>query len=749
MADERTPLIQVVRVGPQRQRYSHSTLRRFCTIALGTTLIAIVILFIVPLRWLPEPRRHRPWDSQPPQPPNRHPPPLHRPDRNRDWLSYDELVKIVKETPNTDNLREWNWHYTSGPHLTGKNRSLAVWTQEKWQEFGVASEIVTYETFINYPQDHRIALLKGGTEGEAGDARKFTHGQEGKNYTVEYECSLEEDVLKEDPTTGLEDRIPTFHGYSASGNVTAQFVYVNYGTKEDFAALAKAGVDLKGKIAIARYGKNMRGMKLKPAQELGMAGVIMYSDPGDDWGITEENGFKPYPEGPARNPSSVQRGSVDFLSDLSGDPTTPGYPSLPGAPRVDPQWATPYIPSHPISFRDALPLLKALNGHGPEVSDLQWEKGGLGYKDVTYNIGPSPVGTVINLYNKMEDTFAPCYDVIGVINGTIPDEVVIIGNHRDAWIAGGAADPNSGTAVIDEVVRSFGLALAKGWKPRRTLVFASWDGEEQALIGSTEWVEEHLPWLSVSALAYLNVDVAAAGPSLRLGASPLISGALRQAAEAVPSPNDTVPSRSARDDSDGRIKPLGSGSDFSSFLDFAGIPVTDMGFVPGMTDPAVYHYHSNYDSFHWMENYGDPGFKRHRAVAQIWGLLAARMIEAPVVPFNVTDYAIALGEYLQHAEELATNVSSTNRVGLPTKFPKIQKAIGSLRRRAENFDANAAGLNLQALASGGAPWTWRDRNLAAQVGDTNRKYKLFERQFLYPEGLDGRPLFKHVVFAPG
>ena len=743
MADEQTPLIQVVRVGPQRQRYSHSTLRRFCTIALGTTLIVVVILFIAPLRWLPQPHRHRPWDPQPDRPPSWRPPPHHHPDKGS-WLSYDELVAIVKETPNTDNLRKWSQYYTSGPHLTGKNRSQAVWTQEKWREFGVASEIATYETFVSYPRDHRIALLQGSADGEAGDVRKLTHGQEGKDYNVKYECSLEEDVLEEDPTTGLDDRIPTFHGYSASGNITAQFVYANYGTKEDYVALTKAGVDLKDKIAITKYGKNMRGMKLKFAQELGMAGVIIYSDPGDDWGITEENGYLAYPDGPARNPSSVQRGSVDFLSDLSGDPTTPGYPSLPGAPRVDPQWAIPYIPSHPISFRDALPLLRALNGHGPEVSDLQWEKGGLAYKNVTYNIGPSPAGTVINLYNKMENAIAPCYDVIGVINGTIADEVVIIGNHRDAWIAGGAADPNSGTAVIDEVVRSFGVALAQGWKPRRTLVFASWDGEEQALIGSTEWVEQYLPWLSVSALAYLNVDVAASGPKLRLGASPLISGALRDAAEAVSSPNGTVPDRSARDDSDGRIKALGSGSDFSPFLDFAGIPVTDMGFTPGKADPVVYHYHSNYDSFHWMEKYGDPGFKRHRAIAQIWGLFAAHMVEAPIVPFNVTNYAVALGEYLQYVKELATNVSSTNQVGFPTKFPHLSNAITNLQRRAESFDADATSLNLQALAE-----VSHDRHLAARLDDTNRKYKLFERQFLHSEGLDGRSLFKHVVFAPG
>ena len=751
MADERTPLIQVVRVEPPRPRYAHSTTRRFCTVALGATLVVIVVLFMIPLQWLPHDHRHR-HDPQPdpipgwPRPPQR--PPGH--DGGGRGLSYDELVQVLKDTPSADKAREWSRYYTAGPHLAGKNYSQAAWTREKWGEFGVSSEIVSYETFVSYPRGHRLALLKGATDDdESGSVEKFATGQEGRDYSVEYECSLEEDVLAEDPPTGLEDRIPTFHGYSASGNVTTRYVYVNYGSREDFAALVGKGVPLKGLIALVRYGKIMRGMKVKLAQDHEMAGVIIYSDPGDDFGVTEESGFKAYPDGPARNPSSVQRGTVNFLSMTSGDPTTPGYPSLPGAPRVDPHWAIPSIPSHPISYQDALPLLKALNGHGLNSSGLGWASGGLRHKGVDYSTGPSPTGTVLNLYNDMEETITPIWDVIGVVNGTVPDETVILGNHRDAWIAGGAGDPNSGTAAIDEVVRSFGVALRKGWKPHRTLVFASWDGEELGLLGSTEWVEQFLPWLSTSALAYLNVDVAAIGPSLRLEASPLLNGVLRDAAKAVPSPNETHHGKSAYDDGTDAIIALGSGSDYAPFLDHAGIPSSDMSFsfsprALGRDDVAVYHYHSNYDSFHWMETYGDPGFGRHRAVAQIWGLAAARLLESPVVAFNVTAYAEALGMYLGKLEDLTANASHPDgaKERLPSKFPGIQRAIDGLLHEAKRFDADAALLNAEALSTEVTP------DVAARIRATNRKYKLFERQFLYPDGLEGREWFKHIVFAP-
>jgi N-acetylated-alpha-linked acidic dipeptidase len=285
--DERTPLISTVYVTQRPRRTPHTALRRFCTVALGSCLIALVLCFLLPVAILP--RSH---DSVSSYFPWSLPYPRSWPQSN--GLSFDELLDILLQTPSEKKAREWSEYYTAGPHLAGKNLSQALWTRERWEEFGVKSEIAAYDVYINYPLGHRLALL---------DGKK-----------VKYEASLEEDIIGDDPTTSLEDRIPTFHGYSASGNVTASYVYVNFGTFQDFEDLQKAKISLKGKIALAKYGRVFRGLKVKRAEELGMVGVVMYSDPQEDGEVTQENGFKPYPKGPARNPSSVQRGSTQWIS---------------------------------------------------------------------------------------------------------------------------------------------------------------------------------------------------------------------------------------------------------------------------------------------------------------------------------------------------------------------------------------------------------------------------------------------------
>lgn len=393
-------------------------------------------------------------------------------------------------------------------------------------------------------------------------------------------------------------------------------------------------------------------------------------------------------------------------------------------------------------------MLTALNGHGPRASDFNqyWQGGGLSYQGVEYNIGPSLEEVVLNLVNEQEYTTTPIWNVIGIINGTLSDEVVILGNHRDAWIAGGAGDPNSGSAALNEVIRSFSAALASGWKPLRTVVFASWDGEETGLLGSTEWVEEYIPWLSHAAIAYLNVDVGARGPQLDVHASPLLSKAIYEATSLVPSPNQTIPGQTIRDLWDGTIRTIGSGSDFTAFQDFAGIPSVDLGFSDTPNSP-VYHYHSNYDSFHWMEKYGDPGFHYHIAITKVWALLAASLIESPIVAFNATDYATALGTYLDRIKN-ATQASPHPHIKALT-FPALTTALSSLQTKAISFDAHAQSLATQLRTP--IPWWkwWQKARLYYDVRATNKKYKLFERQFLYNKGLDGRNWFKHVVFAPG
>ncbi|KAK0269642.1 hypothetical protein LTR35_007012 [Friedmanniomyces endolithicus] len=743
---ERLPLLQRVSVEEDhREHYPNHAVRRFCTIALTAIpiLTLAIIFFCIAIAGQSDlfgdhQTENAPFLSLPISDgvvSNEYKLP-HAAWPASDGISYDKLKQILQDTPSPERAREWSQYYTAGPHMTGKNRSQAEWTAQKWEEFGLQSSLVNYDVYLNYPVDHRLALLKDGE--------------------VEFEATLEEDVLEEDPTSGLADRIPTFHGYSASGNVTAPYVYCNYGTYEDYEELQKAGVELEGKIALIKYGGIFRGLKLKRASELGMVGGVIYSDPGDDGEITEENGYKPYPDGPARNPSSVQRGSVEYLSVAPGDPTTIGYPSLPGAPRQSTDGKIPDIPSLPISYAEALPLLKALNGHGPNASSFpsSWHTGGLAYKGIHYNTGPTPSTLTLNLVNTQSYVTTPLWNVLGIINGSIPDEVIIIGNHRDAWIAGGAGDPNSGSAALMEVIRSFSAALAQGWKPLRTLVFASWDGEEYGLLGSTEWVEEYLPWLSEATVAYINVDVGARGPNFQTSAAPVLNKLIEAATGEVLSPNQTVAGQTVRDTWSGHISTMGSGSDFTAFQDFAGVPCIDVGFGAGKGDP-VYHYHSNYDSFRWMERFGDPGWGYHVAIAKIIAVLAAELVEAPVIGFSATEYAEGLGRYLESVKAKARTVSDETAAMDPAieeaTFAPLDQAITAFRHTATTFDASAAALSTLLVSLSTTPTTPPAllTDLYASARKVNTKYKLLERQFLYAPGLDSRSWFKHVVFAPG
>lgn len=422
--------------------------------------------------------------------------------------------------------------------------------------------------------------------------------------------------------------------------------------------------------------------------------------------------------------------------------------------------------------------MTALNGHGPSAKDFNkyWEKNqGLKYKGVDYNIGPSPDHLVLNLLNEQNYVTTPMWDVIGIINGTLKDEIVVIGNHRDAWVAGGAGDPNSGSAALNEVIRSFGVALSKGYKPLRTIVFASWDGEEYGLVGSTEWVEEYLPWLSGAAVAYVNVDVATTGPIFSASASPTLNKILFDSAALVQSPNQTIKGQTIADLWDKKISTLGSGSDYTAFLEHAGVPSLDMGFGADPNTkggPAVYHYHSNYDSYYWMNTFGDPGFHYHIAITKLWAIVTAQLAEAPVIPLNATDYALAIQGYIRKVESTLDGViagvtteqedeearsrptvMSTESRGDPhalkLSFGHLHHAAKKLIGASKTHDAWAA--DLAAEAGHDIPWwKWISKlKLFYYIRAVNSKYKYLERQFLYSEGLDGRSWFKHVIFAPG
>ena len=372
---------------------------------------------------------------------------------------------LVQSFDNTS-ISTWSYYYTHGYHVAGSNKTMAQWTADRWNEFGLTAGLDEYctihsqaylshqahhsgvDVYLNYPVSHSMQL---------------THSN-GSSFTP----TLQERVLAQDDTTSYPNRVPTFHGYSATGNVSAEYVYVGRGQQVDFNRLKALGVPLEGKIALAKYGGPFRGLKVKNAQENGMIGCIIFTDPGDDGNVTEAKGYAgktehllppglivlfilssfllhlAYPDGPARNPSSVQRGSVQFLSIYPGDPTTPGYPSKPGSPRADKGVTTPHIPSLPISWLEAVPLLAALDGQGTAGKGVN-RTGWVGALNVSYSTGPSPPGTTISMSNVMNDTTTSIWDAIGVINGTNQDEVIIVGNHRDAWIIGGAADPNSVT----------------------------------------------------------------------------------------------------------------------------------------------------------------------------------------------------------------------------------------------------------------------------------------------------------------
>lgn len=410
--------------------------------------------------------------------------------------------QILVDSVSNVTISEWAYYYTHGYHVAGKNKTMAEWTADRFRDNGWNASVVSYNVYLNYPVNKSLSVT-------------YSNGSS-------FQPLLEEAVLDADDTTSYPNRVPTFHGYSASGSAEAEYVYVGRGQQDDFARLKELGVPLEGKIAISRYGGPFRGLKVKNAEANGMVGAILFTDTGDDGSITEANGYAAYPDGPARNPTSVQRGSVQYLSIYPGDPTTPGYPSRKDSPRADTRKVMPGIPSIPISYVDAIPMLAALDGHGVDgaaVNRTRW----VGALNVSYSTGPAP-GTTISMSNLMDNVYTDIWDSVGVINGTNPDETIVIGNHRDAWIVGGAADPNSGTAIIVELSRAFGKLLAGGWRPRRNIVLCSWDAEEYGLVGSTEWVEEYVPWLTDTAVSYLNIDVGASGAWPSIAATPELHG---------------------------------------------------------------------------------------------------------------------------------------------------------------------------------------------------------------------------------
>ncbi|KAI0774433.1 Zn-dependent exopeptidase [Fomes fomentarius] len=529
---------------------------------------------------------------------------------------------------------------------------------------GPTAWIDTYYPVMNTPLDHSLEILD-----EDGNAV----------WTAE----LEEVADETDPDAGkYYEAVTTWHGLSKGGSAKGKLVYANYGRKEDYDALDAQGVDLNGTIVITRYGGNFRGLKVKGAQERGAVATLIYSDPRDDGTVTVENGYAPYPNGPARNPNSVQRGSTQFLSIYPGDPTTPGYPSYENSTRTN-GTNIPTIPSLPLSWANAQVLLKEIQEGGQNRT--------------------------ISLVNNVDDKVIPIWNTIGVIPGHIKNEVLIVGNHRDAWVLG-AVDPSSGTSSVHEVVRGLGHLLRNGWTPLRTILIASWDAEEYGLIGSTEWGEDFADWIDEHVVAYLNLDSSVSGSRFRVSATPSLAHLVRAAAEDIAHP--TQPGKTLWDatkdngvltgehldaealavyeaaevdsfsDSTG-VGVLGSGSDFTVFVQRNGIASAQGGFGSTLQDP-VYHYHSVFDSQRWEELYGDPGFYRHVAIAKHLGLQTLRLADSIVLPINTTHHTFELEKYLEKVESIASTSS------LDVDFSGLRNAIQSLQKASLKLDDEKA-----------------------------------------------------------
>ena len=616
--------------------------------------------------------------------------------------------------PDNERIREAHAFLSGKPHLAGspRDKELADWTATRFTEFGLDDvQVSTHEVLLPWPLEVSVEMTAPRP----------------------WRASMREDPIDGDPFTQApqeEIGLP-YHAYSASGDVTAEVVYAGSGNPADYDWLMSQGIDIRGRIALVRYSVpySYRGYKALTAQQRGAAGILIYSDPADDG---DAKG-KVYPHGPWGPASHIQRGGIvyDFL--VPGDPLTPGWASIKGARRIDRSDAEslPRIISAPLSHKDARPILEALGG---QVAPKAWQ-GGLPIK---YRTGPGPAK--VRLRVTSDDSVRPIWTVTGAIRGRDrPQETVIVGNHRDAWIYGGV-DPSSGSAALVELARTLGALTRDGWRPKRTILFASWDAEEFTLTSSTEWGEEHQDTLRNGAIAYLNVDSAASGPSLAVAAVPSLNRVIAEATREVRDPKLRIPlSAAARDrratergalptgtSDEGVSNRLGSGSDYTVFLNFLGIPVADLSF-----DGPYGVYHSMYDNHNWVSRIGDPGFRYHAALVSLWGIVTLRLANADALPIDPEAYALCLRDF---SNDLQRRHAAVIRDGVKGAFSDIDAAIAELVTAARAFNSRREA----AL----------DRGHGASLDAINGPLLQFERAFLSEDGIPGRRWYRHLIYAP-
>ncbi|KAM3556390.1 hypothetical protein MY1884_005075 [Beauveria asiatica] len=610
--------------------------------------------------------------------------------------SFD-LYQTLLSVPSAERAREWSAYYTNTSHFIGEGWDQARWTSAKWQDFGLPNvKIASYSADLPRPraENQRLTLL---------------HGDK-----VLYKAPLVDNTNASFP--------PAYFGLAADANITAGFVYCNFGSPEDFDEIARANISVVGKIGIMKLGNAsptlreqgleiFRGFQATNAEKAGLVGLVLYTDPQNDGAITEANGYRPFPGGIARPLSAIERGGSGNTDDYH-------------------EGLIPKIPCLPMSANDAVQLIKALNGIGPSARNIggRWLGGALHVHGVGYHIGPSPEDMTINLVSNAPIVPSQVHHVIGTIPGQISDEVVIIGTHRDSW-GPGAGDPGSGCAALNEVVRSYGAAYRQGWRPLRTIVFASWEGEELAQLGSLLWIQDHLDWLRATAVAYLNVVVAASGTRFHAKSSPLLHRAVWNATAAIQSP--TVPGQSILDVWGGSIEPAGGG-DAVRFQGLPCVATVDFGFSSGEGD-AVFPYHSGLDTFAWMDRVGDPGWTHHVASAQLMNLLAAYMAESPVVRMSAWEYGKSMRTWLDLLCE-------TGRCAPEVDLSALRAVVARFARAAARFDGYADTLRQSGVAIADPR--------AEAIRGVNKVYIALEREFYYEGGMDGYHSIHHVLYAP-
>ena len=665
--------------------------------------------------------------------------------------SEREWEAKLRAIPDTTNLREYMRRMSARPHHVGSpyDKDNAEWILARFKEWGLDAHIETFQVLFPTPKTRVLEMI---------EPTRFT-------------AKLEEPALAIDPTSNQKsEQLPTYNAYSIDGDVTAPLVFVNYGLPEDYEKLERLGVSVKGAIVIAKYYHSWRGVKPKVAAEHGAVGCLIYSEPKDD-GYTRDVVF---PQGPMRNPDGVQRGSVmDFASSNPGDPLTPGIGATADAKRLTLKEAKSItkIPVLPISYGDAQPLLAALKG--PMAPD-DWR----GTLPIPYHVGPGP--TKVHLKLEFNWDLKPVNDVIAKIPGSeAPDEWIVRGNHHDAWV-NGAEDPVSGQAALLEEARALGTLLKQGWKPRRTIIYAAWDGEEPMLLGSTEWVEQHAEELRQHAAVYINTDGNDRGLFQWAGSHSLeqfINGVARDIEDpetkmtvwqrlhlaAIAGAKSADDRKELRQRPDMRIEALGSGTDFTGFLDHLGIASLNLGYG-GEDEQGIYH--SIYDDFYWYTHFSDTDFVYGRALSQTIGTSVMRLADAEVLPFDFVNFADTVEKYTKDLEKLLTEKQDEIRernqeidegvfkatfdprrptVAPPKEevpphlnFAPMQNAADALTRSAAHYQ--------KALMQRQAGLTQAESGMLKSL---NQSLIESERKLTNDDGLPRRPWYKHLLYAPG